>query len=627
MCTLLLQIHKCAVDVILKKHKNVGHLLSAQHANQKAINRAYLAKILQNIIFLARQGLPMRGNWVDDDIFGGCERDSNFHQLLLLRAKDDPTILDIMKRKTNKYTDHHIQNELLKILANRHLRRIAKDINEAGYFALESDEVTDSSNKEQVIVCFRWVDSKFVPHEDFIGLHFVDDITATTIVRVLKDTVLRMNLKMSMCRAQCYDGASNMKKAAADIKRLESRALYLHCYGHSLNLAVSDTLKGIKPMSHALDNAQEICKLLKYSPRRDAIFHKLKDELSPQVPGIRTLCPTRWTVRAASLESIRLNYEILEATWEEAVDVVKESDIKARINGVAAKMKEFDFLFCLLLSERILKHTDNLSKTIQATAMPAVEGHRLSQLCIEVLRKLRTDECFDHFWAYVEQIRETLNVSDASLPRVHKRPRRYEDGTADHYHPPTPMMHYKQIYFEALDAAIVAIGDRFDQSDYSMYAKLEQLLLLAATQKDYSQILREVVNFYGSDFNASELQTHLELLSHMDIECARHELTFRDVHAHFTSLSSAQLSLMSQVVLLVKLVLLMPATIAVSERSASAMRRIKTYLRSTMTQSRLNNTMVLHIHNHLTDSIDHTSVLNEFASANDERRKLFGTFS
>ena len=44
----------------------------------------------------------MRGNWVDDDTSGGCEWDSNFQQLLLLRAKDDPTILDIMKRKTSE---------------------------------------------------------------------------------------------------------------------------------------------------------------------------------------------------------------------------------------------------------------------------------------------------------------------------------------------------------------------------------------------------------------------------------------------------------------------------------------------------------------------------------------------
>ena len=52
------------------------------------------------------------------------------------------------------------------------------------------------------------------------------------------------------------------------------------------------------------------------------------------------------SARAASLESIRLNYVTLEATWEEAVDVVRESDIKARINGVAAKMK---FFFCFVL--------------------------------------------------------------------------------------------------------------------------------------------------------------------------------------------------------------------------------------------------------------------------------------
>ena len=57
----------------------------------------------------------MRGNWVPS-ADGGCEFDSNFHQLMLLRGKDDPNILDVMKRKTCKYTDHHIQDELMKIV-------------------------------------------------------------------------------------------------------------------------------------------------------------------------------------------------------------------------------------------------------------------------------------------------------------------------------------------------------------------------------------------------------------------------------------------------------------------------------------------------------------------------------
>lgn len=53
------------------------------------------------------------------------------------------------------------------------------------------------SNKEQVIVCLRWVDSKFEPHKDFIGLHFFNDITAATIVRVLKDTILHVSVELN----------------------------------------------------------------------------------------------------------------------------------------------------------------------------------------------------------------------------------------------------------------------------------------------------------------------------------------------------------------------------------------------------------------------------------------------
>ena len=190
----------------------------------------------------------------------------------------------------------------MQITAFHHLCKIA-NIRDSGYFALEVDEVTDSANKGQVIVCLRWVDYELQPHEEFIGLHYVHDITTATIVHVVKDTVLRQNLNMSMCRAQlrwCFQYASK------EIKALEPRALYLHCFGHSLNLAVSDILKEVKITQDALDHAIEICKLLKFSPRRDALFQKLKNELSPQAPGLRNLCPTRWNVHALSLESIRL---------------------------------------------------------------------------------------------------------------------------------------------------------------------------------------------------------------------------------------------------------------------------------------------------------------------------------
>lgn len=161
-------------------------------------------------------------------------------------------------------------------------------------------------------------------------------------------------------------------------------------------------------MADTRDHTFEICKLLKFSPRRDAIFDKLKQEIMPNVPGLCTLCPTHWTVHAASLESICLSYPTLMATWEEALDVAIQSELKARINGVAARMSDFDFLFCLMLAELLLRHSDNLSRTIQCSSMPDIEAHSLSELCLKVFQKMRNDCDFDLFWQLVQRTKEEI---------------------------------------------------------------------------------------------------------------------------------------------------------------------------------------------------------------------------
>ena len=89
--------------------------------------------------------------------------------------------------------------------------------------------------------------------------------------------------------------------------------MYIHCYGHALNLAIADSIKQSKVMKDALDTALIISQLLKYSPKRDTHFETIKKELAPDTPGgVRVLCPTRWTVHAQSLESIIKNYTVLQ---------------------------------------------------------------------------------------------------------------------------------------------------------------------------------------------------------------------------------------------------------------------------------------------------------------------------
>ena len=79
-------------------------------------------------------------------------------------------------------------------------------------------------------------------------------------------------------------------------------------------------------------------KLIKHSPKRDALFTKLKKEFQPELPGMRVLCPTRWTVRADSLKSVLDNYLVLQELWEEAEKTTKDSDITAHVICVAFQM-------------------------------------------------------------------------------------------------------------------------------------------------------------------------------------------------------------------------------------------------------------------------------------------------
>lgn len=605
--------------------QNIGELLSQQNAIQKKKNRDALLSIIKAIKFLCRQGLALRG--------GGDGFDGNLHQLLLMKAEDS-NLAEWLRRKENVYTSPDIQNEIIKTLGLKILRDIASDLQSSPFICIMVDETTDISNREQSAVVFRWVTQDFQVHEEFIGVYNVPSIDSATLISMIKDVMVRMNLSINRIRGQCYDGASAMKGSkggvATKISELEPRAVYTHCYGHSLNLAVSDTLKESKVMKDALDTTYEITKLIKYSPRRDEIFRKLKDEMPPNsAPGIRILCPTRWTVKASSLSSIISNYDVLLCTWEEAVLVTKDTECKARIRGVATQMKTFTFVYGALLGEMIFKHADNLSSTLQHKSMSAAEGQQVALMTVETLKRIRTDALFDSFWSKVNQFVEIHDISKPELPRQRKRPRRYEEESLDGHVHESPKEFFKQQYFEALDLIINCIFNRFDQPGYKIYSSLENILLKSCRNEGIEDIMNEVCAFYKNDFDKDLLCTQLQTFSAHFQKNYVGEVstsTIFDLKKYFSSLSTSQVDLISQVSRLMQLVLVMPATNATSERSFSALRRVKSYLRSTMGQERLNYLMLLHVHNQKTDKLDLKAILNDFVQDSAHRSTIFSKF-
>ena len=174
----------------------------------------------------------------------------------------------------------------------------------------------------------------------------------------------------------------------------------------------------------------------------------------------------------------------------------------------------------------------------------------------------------------------------------------------------SPKLYYRQLYYEAINNTSNCLQNRFHQPGYKMYCKLEELLINASTGKDITAPFEFVCSFYKDDLEENILRGQLQVFGTKFQSTYREKFgtnvlpTILGIRDYFQSMNCSQRSLLSQVTRVLQLLLVMPSTNATSERSFSALRRVKTYLRSTMSQERLNNLLVLHVHKDRTASLD-----------------------
>ena len=210
------------------------------------------------------------------------------------------------------------------------------------------------------------------------------------------------------------------------------------------------------------------------------------------------------------------------------------------------------------------------------------------------------------------------------MPCKRRAPARFEVGSGAGSHVESVEDLYRQKYFEALDLCIAMIKDHFEQPGYAVYRNLEEVLVMAANGNPHEEQLKAIHDFYGDDIDFSLVSVQLQSLS--SFFAGREGITLADCVAEIRSMTTTQRSFISEMCSLIHLVLVMPATNAASERSFSAMRRLKTYLRSTMVQSRLNHMMLLSMYNDRVDNLDLEMIGDEFACGSEHRLWHFGHF-
>ena len=248
-------------------------------------------------------------------------------------------------------------------------------------------------------------------------------------------------------------------------------------------MACGDWMKNSSVVSKSLATSYEIIKLVTFSPKRGSHLRKIHEEEyydddkhNDMLKTVRLFSETRWTVRAGFLSSIYENYKELDQLWTWCLDVYKDTESKARVNGVQSLMQSFDYFFELRLGTLLL------SISLQAEDLCAAQAQTIAKNTTSTLEKMRNDQNFDLFWTDVNSKAEALDVDEPTLSRRRRPPTRIDDycGKAAPEFPADVISHYRRIYFESLDCIISAIRDRFDQEDYRIYVQLENLLLKAA---------------------------------------------------------------------------------------------------------------------------------------------------
>ena len=623
-------VHKEATEKMAARcsETNIASQLSAQHEADNLFHRKMLIKLLSCIRYLARQGLALRGHHEDSNSFEG-----NLYQLLLLQAQENPQMKNWLLKK--EYISPEIVNELISIMGQTVLRQILSEIRSTMWFSLIADEASDISHHEHVSISIRWVDSNYSIHEDTLGLIQLPNTKAVTIFGVIKDILIRCSLPMSQCRGQAFDGASNMSGirngVQALIKQEESKALYVHCLAHSLNLCVQEVTKKCVIVRNVMEFIYELVQLIKFSPKRLYVFESIRSNVvvcgGESTPRLRSLCPTRWTVRHTSINSILLNYEILLNTLEE---VQKGHDeYAAKATGLRTRMELFDTYFGLKLSHLVFSAAEQFSTNLQAKNITIQEATRGADLLVSHLRSLRTEEKFNEFYENVVTQSSTL-TEEPKLPRNRKVPRRYDDGESPHQYL-TPKDKCRHMYFETLELAFGEVERRFQQSDLSVVKEIELLLVNAANNDAIEPISEVVLDYLGNDVDHNRFKVQLLMLPDMIKTAFSNDVSVKKVTNVRTIADAMEQSeiykgMLSEINKVLILYFTFPVTSATAERSFSSLRRIKTYLRNTMSHCRLNNLFMLYVHSCKTDALDLVAIAKEFVSVNSRRARYFGKF-
>ena len=325
-------------------------------------------------------------------------------------------------------------------------------------------------------------------------------------------------------------------------------------------------------------------------------------------------CPTRWVEKVTGLDDFEDLFAPVVFCLEEMslnIGPVCNQDTSAKATSFYKLMASFDFLSSLVITKSILDLTLPVTQLLQGPAIDITDATYL----IESLKRLicckrNTVDTF-HKKCYSDIVEIACKVGiEECKPRTSKLQRNRNnipsESISDYFK--------KVVTIPLLDHLTVEIERRFDHGSISVYSGLviipSKMVSLVYKNVNWREKFSLFADLFKDDFPCPKaLEAELDLWETYWLEskdCLPDNISSTLKRILFNGFNNIKVSL--------RILGTSPVTTCTCERSFSAMRRLKTYTRSTMVSERLNGIALMHVHQEIVPDIE--KVIDLFSTKN-----------
>lgn len=443
-----------------------------------------------------------------------------------------------------------------------------------------------------------------------MGFLEVESSTGESLSTLILRKLEELNIPFEDCRGQSYDNGANMKGKSKGVQarllKINPRALFVPCGAHTLNLVISDAAKSSLDATNFFGYLQRIFALFSASTQRwDILKHHVKIT-------VKSWSDTRWESRIDSVQAVRFQSTEVRDALLEVRDKTKDPVIKTEAQSLAEEIGSYRFAICCVVWYDILCKIQHVNKLLQSVSMQIDVALKLLETTEASLTTYRGDG-FTSAQVSARDLCELMNVETVlKQKRLRRTKRQFSYECPDEPHDDALKQMEVSFFNVVVDAALSSLQERFK------------------TLGEVGEKFGVLTNF--PNLSKEELAKECEALSHTLSYGGHSDLDWRELVQelqNFPDLPKAGMNTLDLLDLLhkkklkevfpnmwvaLRIAVTLPVTVASAERSFSRLKLIKTYLRSTMSQDRLNGLALMSINQEVSNQVSYDDTINEFAT-------------